>query len=288
MITLAYSTFASNSAAGGAGSPVGGSFGGSIATTNGTLRLDSCILANPRSSSNSFGPLTDSGHNLSSDTSCNFSGPGSLNAVDCKLGPLGDYGGPAPTIPLLAGSPALDAGDAPLCPSTDQRGRPRPFGAGCDIGAFESSPPYVILGHVSGLPLSDQVAITAAGTTTATTNRGTFRLDGLAHGTYSLNPAHSNYVFIPALQQITVGPDRLGVEFKAYRWNSLTVSDLSNNVVHLIYAGTNGETHRVLASTDLIDWSAVATNMVGNGNFFEFSEPVVTTNRLQVYQTVRP
>jgi hypothetical protein len=38
----------------------------------------------------------------------------------------------------LAGSPAIDAGDDGQCPSTDQRGAPRPAGPSCDIGAFEA------------------------------------------------------------------------------------------------------------------------------------------------------
>ena len=51
---------------------------------------------------------------------------------------LGDYGGGTPTIPLLPGSPAIDAVEATRCPATDQRGIPRPQGAACDLGAFEA------------------------------------------------------------------------------------------------------------------------------------------------------
>lgn len=55
------------------------------------------------------------------------------------VGVLGDYGGPTRTLPLLPGSPAINAGTAVASvtvPGTDQRGRPR-LGAP-DIGAFES------------------------------------------------------------------------------------------------------------------------------------------------------
>ena len=38
---------------------------------------------------------------------------------------------------LLPGSPAIDAGNTPLAPMTDQRGFPRPAGLSADIGAFE-------------------------------------------------------------------------------------------------------------------------------------------------------
>jgi hypothetical protein len=55
---------------------------------------------------------------------------------DPLLGPLGSYGGTTPTIPLLSGSPAINAGDDDTCASADQRGVER-VGA-CDLGAFET------------------------------------------------------------------------------------------------------------------------------------------------------
>jgi fibronectin-binding autotransporter adhesin len=62
---------------------------------------------------------------------------GSLVGVaDPGLGALGNYGGPTETIPLLPGSPAIDAGTSAGAPTTDQRGEPRV--GGVDIGAFES------------------------------------------------------------------------------------------------------------------------------------------------------
>jgi hypothetical protein len=64
--------------------------------------------------------------------------------INPLLGTLGNYGGKTRTIPLLPGSPAIDAGtligSAPsfsIVPAADQRGKPR-FGAVPDIGAFES------------------------------------------------------------------------------------------------------------------------------------------------------
>ena len=57
--------------------------------------------------------------------------------IDPRIGPLADNGGPTKTRALLAGSPAIDAAAAAVCPATDQRGVTRPQGAGCDIGSFE-------------------------------------------------------------------------------------------------------------------------------------------------------
>lgn len=83
------------------------------------------------------------GHNIDSDGTCGLTGTGDQPEVDPKLGPLQDNGGPTQTHALLQDSPAIDAADSEECPTTDQRGAPRPLGiqAGsgsvCDVGAFE-------------------------------------------------------------------------------------------------------------------------------------------------------
>jgi uncharacterized Zn-binding protein involved in type VI secretion len=55
---------------------------------------------------------------------------------DGGLGGLADNGGPTFTHALLAGSPAINAGDPAACPATDQRGTART--ATCDIGSYEA------------------------------------------------------------------------------------------------------------------------------------------------------
>jgi hypothetical protein len=110
------------------------------------LTLQDSIVAN-NSGGNCGDPLTSNGYNLSSDNTCNFNGPGDLNNTDPKLGQFGYYGGPTQTIPLLSGSPAIDAGNPSGCTDgngrllkTDQRGKPRhdkEDTGGCDMGAYE-------------------------------------------------------------------------------------------------------------------------------------------------------
>jgi hypothetical protein len=55
-----------------------------------------------------------------------FSGRGTVSLLNVTMG---DNGGPTPTLGLLTGSPALDAGDDSASPPTDQRGVGRPCGA---------------------------------------------------------------------------------------------------------------------------------------------------------------
>lgn len=110
--------------------------------TSGGVAIDVCRMANTLLATNTpggngHGQIIDDGRNLSSDGTCSFTNVGSLNNIDPKLGPLADNGGPTLTMALLAGSPAIDAGDNAAAPPTDQRGVPRPFGPAADIGAYE-------------------------------------------------------------------------------------------------------------------------------------------------------
>ncbi len=78
------------------------------------------------------------GFNLSDDASCHLIELTDLPNTDPLLGPLADNGGATLTHALLPGSPAIDSGDNANCPTRDQRGVPRPQGAGCDRGAVEA------------------------------------------------------------------------------------------------------------------------------------------------------
>src|SRR5262249_43810525 len=90
------------------------------------------------------------------------------------LGPFGSYGGPTQTIPLLPGSPGIDAGTVVIGigPATDQHDKRR-VGA-VDIGAFESqgftltpvggsTPPFTPVGTAFAHPLALPVAAHDAG-----------------------------------------------------------------------------------------------------------------------------
>jgi hypothetical protein len=75
------------------------------------------------------------GDNVSDDGTCSLTAAGDHPRTDPRLAPLANNGGPTETEALLPGSAAIGAGTN--CPSSDQRGLPRPA-TGCDIGAFQS------------------------------------------------------------------------------------------------------------------------------------------------------
>lgn len=150
------STFVNNSIVNGYGGAIN-QFGGSLTLTNNTfsgnaadrgagaidlwwnptLSASNNIIANSPRGGNCSGALGGS-NNLSSDDTCGVPASSSI-----LLGALGNYGGPTPTLPLLPGSAAIDAGDDAVCAAApignlDQRGVVRSQGTHCDIGAFES------------------------------------------------------------------------------------------------------------------------------------------------------
>jgi hypothetical protein len=107
-----------------------------------TARYVNTIFANSASGTANVGgdgtgsSFTSMGHNLSDDGSGNLTAAGDLPDTRALLAPLGSYGGSEPTMPLLPGSPAIDAGTGTGASAADQRGVGR-VGA-VDIGAFES------------------------------------------------------------------------------------------------------------------------------------------------------
>ncbi len=104
--------------------------------------LFNTILAGNTPANIDGSPFVSLGHNLSTDNSGagSLTSAGDRNNVAANLGPLADNGGLTQTHALLAGSPAIDAGDNNGAPATDQRGVSRPRGSAVDIGAFEAEP----------------------------------------------------------------------------------------------------------------------------------------------------
>jgi parallel beta-helix repeat protein len=133
-VTLTNCTVSNNSA--------GQAGGGLYDFSDGTATLSNTIVAGnaPNDVYNGGGSISGSNNLIGTEDSSEFVNRVAGNVVGVNnplLAPLGNYGGPTQTMPLLPGSLAIDAGATGAgIPTTDQRGMAR-FG-GVDIGAFES------------------------------------------------------------------------------------------------------------------------------------------------------
>jgi hypothetical protein len=188
-VTVQHSTLSGNFATGGLGGAAfdiappgvdGVGSGGGISNAGGLQMFDTILAGNSANSAPDLdGALTSLGHNLVGNTTggSGFAASDLLN-VNPRLGPLQNNGGPTQTMALLAGSPAIDAGDSSGAPTYDQRGPGflRIVNGSIDIGAFEvqnGSPSYASSLAVAGFP-----TVTTAG------NSGSFTVTALnADGT---------------------------------------------------------------------------------------------------------
>ena len=144
---------------------------GGVQAYGGTLNIANSIIANQAAGDDcqisdggvsSGEPLvyTSLGHNLESETSCDFTETGDLQNLEPFLGPLQDNGGPVFTHALSTDplSPAINAGsnslytnaDGDLSNDSDANGNDRvyDFGSGgiIDIGAFELQQEGTVVG----------------------------------------------------------------------------------------------------------------------------------------------
>jgi IPTL-CTERM motif len=128
--------------------------GDAISASGGGTEISNSIINGDRPSNN-CGTLVSNvvvslGYNIDNGSSCiNGSVTGDKPNTDPLFNPDGlqDNGGPAKTVAIEPGSPAIDMAD-PACPPpfTDERGVTRPQQAACDIGAYE------LLVQVSNIP----------------------------------------------------------------------------------------------------------------------------------------
>ena len=189
-LILTGSTVADNHAFNGAGS------GGGIDVPAVTLR-SSIVASNRAHEANGSASFVDNcshaatsnGRNLSDGHDCGLTATGDRQDVDPRLGLLQDNGGPTDTEALLAGSPAIDAGDT--CGALDQRGTTRPRGSSCDIGPYEFAPPIVTTTAALGIGLT---SASLRGTVTPSSQATGYFFE---YGTTTAYGAQTQALFLP-------------------------------------------------------------------------------------------
>jgi hypothetical protein len=168
---------------------------------------------------------------------------GGTNIIaDPKLGTLGNYGGFTQTIPLLAGSSAINATSS-NCPTTDQRGESRSTPT-CDIGAFElddtTAPETIIIDKPANLDNDSTPTFTFSGDDGIGSGVASFMcsMDGGTDADCTspftsptlADSSHTFYVY--AIDQFG-NPDATPA---AYTW---TVDSLSPNITSIVRASPN-------------------------------------------------
>jgi len=264
----------------------GESRGGNAANNGSYFLLQNCLLASAKTGTNlsfttnlisglnGFGLFDDGGYNLADDATPVFSSGTSRNNTDALLGTLGNHGGLTPTIPLLAGSPAIDQIPSGF-PSTDQRGVPRPVRALGDIGAYEEES-WTISGRVTeGTRGRPGVTLTAGQKTALTDANGNYTFYGLTLGvTKTIVPALAGYVFDPPFANVTVVPGTTNVNFAAH---SMEVAiAITNQQVQLTFVGMPSGSYQIQAATNLASptlWQTLATATAGTNGILQYADP---------------
>ncbi len=226
-----------------------GTGGGIFNEANSTISFENTILAGNSESASSpggfiavigecAGTLTSVGYNLLQNydaSHCTIDGS-ILPLANPNLGALANNGGPTWTHALLAGSPAINAGNPSGCTddvgkllTADQRGAPRPFPAGgtCDTGAYEygatipqtitfgalpnkkpTDPPFTVTATASS-----GLAVTFSSAGQCTVSGSTVTLEGAGSCTITAHQAgNANYAPAPNVSQsfsINAGADRI-------------------------------------------------------------------------------
>jgi predicted outer membrane repeat protein len=230
-LTVTNSTLSGNSA-GTLGGGICNDLRATATVTSCTLSANSARAGGGISNTYLLGTVTLGNTIVAGNTGGDISGSGtyiqtySLVGGQPRLAPLGDNGGPTQTMPLLAGSPALDAGDPALAGAPDQRGVVR--SGGVNIGAYQASASALVL---TGLPSSATAGTPLNVTTTAVDPFGQTALGytGTVHFTSSDPQAAlpGDYTFTSA----DAGVHTFSITLKTAGSQSITATDTASSSI---------------------------------------------------------
>lgn len=228
---------------------------GPTVNVNGSAYVKAAIFGQNQGNRNFSGGILDAGFNLSADSSPAFTDPTSANNIDPKLGLLGNYGGRTPTMPILAGSPAIDRVTDNLAPLLDQRGRPR-TGAYPDAGAFEWWESFRLMVQLRG-PFPADTSMTYNGVVQSAHSGGRFILANIPAGDAVINITGPNTIFRPGSTNLNIQGD-MTLEARAFLVHAFAWDpDFAGPTFS--FAGKATEQWDFFASYNLTDWFSAGT-----------------------------
>jgi hypothetical protein len=100
---------------------------------------------------------------------------------------------------------------------------------------------------------------------------------GVTPGNHNIVPTSPDAVVIPNSKALSVSFDMLGIDFKAYPFNGLTVDAVSNQNQTVVLAGQSGDRYEVQQSQAIAGpWTNLSTNTVGSDGTVIFQTPLNT------------
>jgi hypothetical protein len=212
-------------------------------------------------------------------------GNNQLGITDPGLAPLGNYGGPTETIPLLPGSPAIGKGVATDYPNTinpitsDQRGEPMDSPAP-DIGAFQSEG-FTLTPVVGSTPQSTVIG-TAFANPLAVTVTANDSLEPVAGGVVTFTAPSSGASAILSTTTATIGSDGIAsvtatANFTTSAYTvtatsgALTLDFALTNTIPINFSGVTNQTITYGTS------SVTLSGTLANGSQAPVSENVAVT-----------
>ncbi len=171
-----------------------------------------------------------------------------------QLGVLANYGGQTPTMPLLAGSPALGAGAAGSnVPTTDQRGVAR--GSVIDLGAYQSTSASAVA-----------TTLTLSSSTPATSSGASVTLTATVTATSGSTTPAGSVQFVDTTTGATLGSATLSGGMA-----TLTTSSASSgDTITATYTSSNG----MGSSSSTTTIPAASSNSSSSNNNSNTSAPV--------------
>ncbi|HEV3310540.1 MAG TPA: right-handed parallel beta-helix repeat-containing protein, partial [Chloroflexota bacterium] len=280
-----------------------------------TFKLANTIVAGNNSGGRGrdvWGPFLSQGHNLIGDVqgsiaddplppqpsfgASDLTGDYGSPLLNPLLAPLGNYGGPTQTMPLLPGSPAINAGaTGPGIPSADERGLTWWDPSAPDIGAFgpfggEPFQNYVVNtrsdaldpgpGLVS-LRLADQmanvdgVASTITFDPTVFATHQTITQTDLLHLVTSSKGTNFYYQVLALTAYGDVASAEVGAasDNQALSWNAMPGA-----YSYQIYRGTSGFFYQLLATTNQTSYTDSGATLTIGGPALAWLELSDTTS----------